>query len=57
LGFNVRPTGAVKKKSKELGIEIRSYSIIYDLLDDVKALLSGMMSPVISEEVTGQTTK
>jgi translation initiation factor IF-2 len=54
LGFNVRPTGAVKKKSKELGIEIRSYSIIYDLLDDVKALLGGMMSPVITEEVTGQ---
>ena len=54
LGFNVRPTGAVKKKAKELGIEIRSYSIIYDLLDEVKALLGGMMSPVISEEVTGQ---
>jgi len=54
LGFNVRPTGAVKKKSKELGIEIKSYSIIYDLLDDVKALLGGMMSPVITEEVTGQ---
>jgi len=54
LGFNVRPTGAVKKKAKELGIEIRSYSIIYDLLDEVKALLGGMMSPVLSEEVTGQ---
>ena len=54
LGFNVRPTGAVKKKAKELGVEIKSYAIIYDLLDDVKALLGGMMSPVISEEVTGQ---
>ena len=54
LGFNVRPTGAVKKKAKELGIEIRTYSIIYDLLDEVKGLLGGMMSPVISEEVTGQ---
>jgi len=54
LGFNVRPTGAVKKKAKELGIEIRTYTIIYDLLDEVKALLGGMMSPVISEEVTGQ---
>ncbi len=54
LGFNVRPTGAVKKKAKELGIEIRTYSIIYDLLDEVKALLGGMMSPVVSEEVTGQ---
>jgi translation initiation factor IF-2 len=54
LGFNVRPTGAVKKKAKELGIEIRTYSVIYDLLDEVKALLGGMMSPVIFEEVTGQ---
>ncbi len=54
LGFNVRPTGAVKKKAKELGIEIRTYTIIYDLLDEVKALLGGLMSPVISEEVIGQ---
>jgi translation initiation factor IF-2 len=54
VGFNVRPTGAVKNKAKELGVEIKSYSIIYDLLDDVKALLSGLMSPVVKEEVTGQ---
>ena len=54
LGFNVRPTGSVKKKAKELGVEINTYTIIYDLLDDVKALLGGMMSPVIKEEVTGQ---
>jgi len=54
LGFNVRPTGSVKKKAKELGVEIKTYSVIYELLDDIKALLSGMMSPVISEEVTGQ---
>ncbi|WP_457606422.1 translation initiation factor IF-2 [Nitratifractor sp.] len=54
MGFNVRPTGAVKKKAQDLGIEIKSYSVIYDLLDEVKALLGGMMSPVISEEVTGQ---
>ena len=49
LGFNVRPTGAVKKKAKELGVEIKTYSIIYELLDDVKALLGGMMSPVMIE--------
>jgi translation initiation factor IF-2 len=54
LGFNVRPTGSVKKKAKELGVEIKTYSVIYELLDDVKALLGGMMSPTISEEVTGQ---
>jgi len=54
LGFHVRPTGTVKKKAKELGVEIQTYQIIYDLLDDVKALLGGLMSPIISEEVTGQ---
>ncbi len=54
MGFNVRPTGAVKKKAQDLGIEIKTYSIIYDMIDDVKALLGGMMSPVVSEEVTGQ---
>jgi len=54
LGFNVRPTGGVKKKAKELGVEIYTYNIIYDLIDDVKALLAGLMSPVIKEEVSGQ---
>jgi translation initiation factor IF-2 len=54
LGFNVRPTGSVKKKAKELGVEIQTYTVIYDLIDDVKSLLSGMMSPVLKEEVTGQ---
>jgi len=54
LGFNVRPTAAIKQKAKQQGVEIKTYSIIYDLIDDVKALLSGLMSPVISEEGIGQ---
>ncbi len=54
LGFNVRPTGSVKNKAKELGVEIKSYNIIYDLIEDVKAFLSGLMSPVVKEEVIGQ---
>ncbi len=54
LGFNIRPTGVVKTKSKELGVEIKTYSIIYALIDDMKALISGMMSPVFEEEHTGQ---
>ncbi|PAF43202.1 translation initiation factor IF-2 [Helicobacter sp. 11S02596-1] len=54
LGFNVRPTGVVKTRAKELGVEIKTYSIIYGLIDDVKALISGMMSPLIEEENTGQ---
>jgi len=52
LGFNVRPTTQAKNKAKQEGIEIRTYSIIYDLIDDVKELLSGLMTPKIKEEVT-----
>ncbi len=54
VGFNVRPTGSVKNKAKQLGVSIKTYSIIYDLIDDVKALLSGLLSPVIKEETLGQ---
>jgi translation initiation factor IF-2 len=54
LGFNVRPTGSVKSKAKADGIQINTYSIIYDLIDDVKATLSGMMSKKVREENTGQ---
>lgn len=54
LGFNVRPTGSVKAKAKADGVIINTYSIIYDLIDDVKHALSGMMSAVIREENTGQ---
>eukprot|EP01029_Cantina_marsupialis_P023833 TRINITY_DN6005_c0_g1_i1.p1 TRINITY_DN6005_c0_g1~~TRINITY_DN6005_c0_g1_i1.p1 ORF type:complete len:892 (-),score=325.62 TRINITY_DN6005_c0_g1_i1:8766-11441(-) len=54
LGFNVRPTGSVKNKAKADGVTINTYSIIYDLIDDVKDALSGMMSAVIREENTGQ---
>jgi len=52
LGFNVRPTSGAKNKAKQEGIEIRTYSIIYDLIDDVKELLSGLMTPKIKEEIT-----
>ncbi|OBV30128.1 translation initiation factor IF-2 [Helicobacter sp. CLO-3] len=54
LGFGLRPTGIVKSKAKELGVEIKTYSIIYDLIDDIKALVSGLMSPVVEEENSGQ---
>jgi len=54
LGFNVRPTGSVKTKAKASGIEIKTYSIIYNLIDDIKDALSGMMSEIVVEENTGQ---
>ena len=54
LGFNVRPTGEIKEKAKENGVEIKTYNVIYNLLDDVKAVLGGLMSPIISEIQLGQ---
>ncbi|MDR2342365.1 MAG: translation initiation factor IF-2, partial [Campylobacteraceae bacterium] len=54
LGFNVRPTGVVKERAKALGVEIKTYNVIYNLIDDVKGLLSGLMSPIIREENLGQ---
>ncbi|EAI7265856.1 translation initiation factor IF-2 [Campylobacter coli] len=54
LGFNIRPTGEIKERAKDKGVEIKTYNVIYNLLDDVKTLLGGMMSPIISEEQLGQ---
>lgn len=54
LGFNIRPTGEVKELAKERGVNIKTYNIIYNLIDDVKAILSGLMSPIISEVEIGQ---
>ncbi len=54
MGFNVRPTGAVKAAAKQSGVEIKTYSVIYDMIDDVTAMLTGMMSPKYTETNTGQ---
>mgnify|MGYP001114701710 CR=1 FL=1 len=53
LGFNVRANAQARELAKQVGIEIRYYSIIYELLDDVKNLLSGMLAPVSKEVVLG----
>ncbi len=54
FGFNVRPTGSVNALAKQLGVDIKTYSIIYQLLDDVELMLTGMMAPQFREENTGQ---
>jgi len=54
LGFNVRPTGSVKALAKQRNVDIRTYSIIYQLLDDITGMLTGMMTPKFTEENTGQ---
>lgn len=54
LGFNIRPTGEIKDKAKDSGVEIKTYNVIYNLLDDIKTLLSGLMAPIVREEQLGQ---
>ncbi len=54
FGFNIRPTGSVKERAKSMGIEIKTYNVIYDLIEDVKNLLSGLLSPIVREEALGQ---
>ena len=54
MGFNIRPTGSVKEEAKKLGVEIKTYNVIYDLIDEVKALLGGLLSPIVKEEDIGQ---
>lgn len=53
MGFNVRAAAAAKQLAEKEGVEIRYYSVIYDLIDDVKAALSGMLSPDLRENLLG----
>ena len=54
IGFNVRPTGSVKAIAKQKNVEIKTYSVIYQLIDDITMMLTGMMAPKYTEENTGQ---
>lgn len=54
LGFNVRPTSSVRQTAAEKGVEIRLYSIIYKLLEDIEAALKGMLDPEYEEVIIGQ---
>lgn len=53
LGFNVRADTAGKRRADEAGIDIRYYSVIYGLIDDVKAAMSGMLAPEHREKILG----
>jgi len=53
IGFNTRADAGARKAAESVGVDIRYYNIIYDAVDDVKAALSGMLSPEKREEVTG----
>ena len=53
IGFNVRADKAARTLVENEGLELRYYSVIYDLIDDVKAVMSGMLAPELQEEILG----
>ncbi len=54
LGFNVRPFGNASALAEQAGVEIRTYRVIYDLLDDVASMLKGLVKPKTEEVVLGR---
>jgi translation initiation factor IF-2 len=53
IGFNVRANNQARERAKRDGVEVRYYNIIYNVVDDVKAVLSGMLTPEIREKFLG----
>ncbi len=53
IGFNVRPMGNARQIADKEEIDIRTYSIIYDAINDLKDAMEGMLSPELKEEITG----
>ncbi len=54
VGFNVRPSSAAKKLAENEGVEINTYSVIYDAIDDIKSAMEGMLDKIKKEVATGQ---
>ena len=54
VGFQVRPSAAARKLAEQEGVEINTYSVIYDAIDDVKSAMIGMLDKVKKEVVTGE---
>jgi translation initiation factor IF-2 len=53
LGFDVRADAAARNALKDSGVDVRYYSVIYEAIDDIKAAVSGMLSPEIREQIVG----
>jgi translation initiation factor IF-2 len=53
VGFNVRPEPKARKAAEQAGVQIRSYGIIYELLDDIELMLVGQLAPEEHEQVLG----
>src|SRR4029450_13923717 len=53
IGFNVRADSSARTMIKEAGVDVRYYSIIYEAIDEMRALLTGMLSPEVKEQIVG----
>jgi translation initiation factor IF-2 len=53
IGFNVRADAGARDAMKETGVEVRYYSIIYEAIDDVKQMMTGLLQPEIKEQIVG----
>jgi translation initiation factor IF-2 len=53
IGFNVRADASARRVVEESGIDLRYYSIIYEVIDDVRKAVSGLLSPDVKEEIIG----
>jgi translation initiation factor IF-2 len=56
IGFNVRAHKEAREAAEQAGVEIRYYNIIYDLVDDVKKAMSGLLAPMLRETMLGNAT-
>ena len=54
VGFNVKPEGEAKKEAEKRKVEIRTYSIIYELIEDIEAAVKGMLKPKFEEQFIGE---
>jgi translation initiation factor IF-2 len=54
VGFNVRPSAGARELAEAEGVEIRTYKVIYDAIDDIKARLSGLLKPEEREQILGE---
>lgn len=53
IGFQVRPSANARRLSDQDGVDIRTYSIIYDAIEEVKEAMEGMLKPIVKEEISG----
>ena len=53
IGFNVRPDSNAAAKAKQLGVDVRTYSIVYEMVDEIRKAMTGLLTPQVVEKVTG----